>query len=497
MMPYSATTSLYNTLPAQTAVNGEYLYWFPYWQMIRDCLMGEIMVKSRGTQYLPRLQTHTDDEYRAYIARATFYNTTARTVSGLVGAIHARSPLIEGAPLDMLSNPVTSDGQSFDMFMHKVSTEIVSVGRYGVMIDAPIGGGDAYLVGYRAEDICDWLTDRDGSRERLVYVVLRETKRARRPFTSPSQDMLEQYRVLFIDSDGIYKQRVYQNGIVEGTDYEEVVPTMQGRLLTEIPFLFIGPYDFGYDIEKPPMLDIALLNLSHYRSYAMLEQGRHYTATPVYSVFLSGGGDDDADYQVGPNIVWQLGGQDKAEILEFKGDGLKYLENALTTKEQQIASLGGKLSSQPSGVAAESADAVMARVRGEASFLGSVITTMNEAGSRILSALALWNGAPANARVTYSSEATEIYLDGREIRAMAMLYDTGLLPMETIFAIFRQNNIIPTGISFEEFKSMLPETPPKVVSKVTEHEGKTKIDAQYADQINPPVPPRSESQNQA
>lgn len=478
-MIYPLTYSLFSNLPNSKVTNDEYMFWWNYWQTIRDCLMGEIMVKGRTTRYLPKLESQSDEEYRAYLSRAPFYNATARTVSGLVGAVHARQPVIEGLPDSIDLSSVTNDGQSFEMFIKRITKEVVSMGRYGVMIDAPPGGGDPYFVGYDCEDIVDWSTSRVGSRDKLDYVVLREVRKTRRPFEVNDPKPKETYRILFIDeADGFYKQRVYDSEDLLGAEYAEVMPLLQGRPMTEIPFLFISPYDFGVDIEKPPILDIVLLNLSHYQSYAQLEAGRFFTATPVYSVFLQGGGDDDAEFKVGPNTVWQLGNQDKAEILEFKGSGLAFLERALTTKEQQIASLGGKLSMQPAGVAAESADAIIAREKGEASFLGSVIATINEAGSRLLSSLATWRGTPSDVRVTYTSDATQIYLDGREIRAMAMLYDTGLLPLETIFMIFRQNNIIPHGVSFEEFKGMLPEYAPKVQNKIDEADEKAEIEVE-------------------
>ena len=483
-MIYSVNNSLYSNLPNTAVTNGEYLFWFPYWQVIRDCLMGEIMVKMRRTKYLPKTESQTDAEYNAYLLRATFYNATASTLTRLVGSVHIKPPVIDGVPDALDLSSVTGDGQSFDMFMKKITKEVIALGRYGVMIDAPEGGGDPYMVGYDTEDIVDWASERTGSREKLKYVVLREIIRKRLPFTPLSNDVLDHYRVLFIDDDGIYKQRLYENGQFSSSDYVEYVPLMQGSPMTEIPFLLISPYDFGYQIEKPPMLDIALMNLSHYHSYAQLEAGRYYTATPIYKVSLAGGGDEDAEFKIGPNTVWQMGQDDTAEILEFTGQGLRFLESALTTKEQQITALGGKLATQPTGTAAESPDAVLARAQGEAGFLGSIISTLSEAASRLLSAYATWHGNAANVKVAYPSEASEMNLDAREIRAMQQLYDTGLLPLDVIFTIFRHNNIIPASVSLEDFKAMLPKFTPKVQNALDQAEETAKIDKKYA----PPAP---------
>lgn len=487
-MIYSVNSSLYTSLPKTAVTNGEYLFWFPYWQTIRDCVMGEIMVKARGTRYLPRLESQSDDEYKAYLGRATFYNATARTLNGLVGAVHSRQPVIDGVPDGMDLGLVTNDGQSFDMFMKKATKEVIAAGRYGVMIDAPPQGGEPYFAGYDAEDVVDWSTARDGSREKLHYVVLREHVRTRLPFAKADKEHDECYRVLYVGDDGFYRQRAYAPGAGLEGEFAETVPLLQGRPMREIPFLMVGPYDFGFDIEKPPLLDIALLNLSHYRSYAELEQGRFYTGMPIWTVTLKDGGDDDAEFKIGPNTVWQLGQGDEAKIMEFSGSGLKFLENAIATKEQQIAALGGKMATAVAGVAAESADSVLARERGEANFLGSVVETMSEAASRLLSSLSVWRGTPSEVKVAYASEATEIMLDARQIRAMSQLYDTGLMPMETIFTVFRRNNIIPQGVSFTEFKAMLPERTPKVAAQVDLAGEKARIEAEHAP-AEPPAPP--------
>jgi len=51
----------------------------PAWSRTRDVLAGEDAVKAAGEKYLPRLDSHNDEEYAAYRARASFFGATART----------------------------------------------------------------------------------------------------------------------------------------------------------------------------------------------------------------------------------------------------------------------------------------------------------------------------------------------------------------------------------------------------------------------------------
>src|SRR5687768_8647187 len=64
------------------------------WQRIRDVLAGDTAIKHAGEKYVPRLDSQTDDEFHAYVERGFFYNATARTVSGYIGMIFRRDPVL-------------------------------------------------------------------------------------------------------------------------------------------------------------------------------------------------------------------------------------------------------------------------------------------------------------------------------------------------------------------------------------------------------------------
>lgn len=295
--------------------------------------------------------------------------------------------------------------------------------------------------------------------------------------------------MLYLGSDGIYRQRYYPEGDLQGQNYQEYVPLKQGAPLNYIPFYFLGPSDFAPDIEKPPILDIALMNLSHYRSYADLESGRCYTAMPVWTVTSAGGADDDAQFKLGPNTVWQLGQGDKAELVEFRGSGLQYLENALNSKEQQIKALGGKLGQANKGMAAESAESVISRERGEASLLQSVISIMSSGMTILMNELASWVGEKQpNIKIRFTTEALDMYMSAREIRAIQSLWESGMLPIEVIYAVFRDANILPPTMGINEFREALPKMSYKTEQNIIQAREEAKIAQQYAVPMAKPAP---------
>src|SRR6185436_4337688 len=72
-----------------------YEEFFPKWVRARDVVAGEDAVKARGEVYLRRLDSQGDQEYRDYLARASFYGATGRTVSGFSGMIFRRDPVVK------------------------------------------------------------------------------------------------------------------------------------------------------------------------------------------------------------------------------------------------------------------------------------------------------------------------------------------------------------------------------------------------------------------
>jgi hypothetical protein len=63
----------------------------PCWERIRDVLL----VKRAGEKYVARLDSQSESEFEAYVERGFFYNATARTVSGYIGMIFRRDPVLQ------------------------------------------------------------------------------------------------------------------------------------------------------------------------------------------------------------------------------------------------------------------------------------------------------------------------------------------------------------------------------------------------------------------
>lgn len=477
----------------------EYQYWRPEWSKMRDVIAGQREIRKKGKTYLPGMKGSDADDYAIYLERATFYNMTGQTVSGMVGQVFRREPVIKNMPERFLPavRRFAKDGSSHILFAKGVVGEQAALGRFGVLVDAPAmpvkGKPSSYAVGYAAENILDWTigATEDGF-ETPIRVLLREfqrddegvrpaepetTAQARarraeeakgvRKIVRPTRRALGGYAYKTIYRELVLEDMVFPDGVTRpgyvqyvyeedpnGTPIDRVVPTVRGTPWSEIPFQMFGASGNTFEVEKPPVLEIADLNISHYRTYAELEYGRLFTALPVY--YAPGtDGEGTGEYHIGPNMVWEVPQGSEPGILEYTGQGLKALETALNTKEAQIASIGGRLMPGASKSVSESNNQTVLREANEQSLLLNIIQACEAGMANVMKWWLLWRDAtPAeveNLRYEINTDFLSMPIGAREIRAMQMLAADGLLTPKQLYGYLRKAEVLSSDTTEAEF----------------------------------------------
>jgi hypothetical protein len=436
------------------------------WQLLRDAYEGERAIKQQAAVYLPQSSGMDDDQYELYLENATYYNMTARTVGALVGTIFKRNPVISNLPdkFDDLVKAITKDNESLRTFSMRVAKEVIHMGRYGVLVDRPGAGmGKPYLVGYVTEAILDWTVEAgEDGRNRLTEVVLMEIDEIDRVQEQPRK-FVPLFRVLRL-VNGVYQQHIYRSDDkgripdIYATSSEILTPTDRGSPLDFIPFMFFGSESNLPRYERSPIIDIARLNVSHYRSYAHLEHGRYYTGLPVF--YISKANNEGAgEYTIGPSTVWEVASGEKAGLLEFNGNGLKFLENALSSKEAQAASLGGRLIGVDTRSVSESDNQVSMKNRNEQALLLNICIGMDEGMTKVLQWWARWQDTPADQvrqiEITFNKEFLLKEVAAREFRAIHAMHKDGLLPVEVFHDYLLRAEVIPDWMTVDDFKKLL------------------------------------------
>lgn len=376
-------------------------------------------------------------DYRAYLARALFYNATQRTIDGLRGLMFRKPPLVTAPPgLADILDDITGFGESLQAVAETIATEVLTVGRSGVLVDFPAAapgpisraeaeasGRRPFWVLYGAEDIVNWRIGRVAGRAALTRVTLAEH--------GNDDDGNVRLRVLEIDADGIYRQRLYVRAAQERGGGKwclagEFEPLVEGRPLSRIPFVFFGPRGAAAEVGKPPLLDLVNVNLSHYRTTADLEHGAHYTGLPTPVVTGQRLGDDET-LAIGAGEAWVLESKDaRAYYLEFRGEGLGVLERLLDRKEAQMAALGARMLA-PEKRAAETAEAAELRRIGENSALAAMAQSLSQGLTRALAFTRDWAGLDGDVSVEINRDYLPRPMDAEALTALVEAWQKGAI----------------------------------------------------------------------
>lgn len=450
-------------MPIETT-HTEYTQRSDQWRRCRDAFAGGDAVKAQGTRYLPRLDSQTPDEYDAYVLRALWYGATARTVEGLTGAVTRKDPKFD-VPDAMLSHldDITLTGQPLTIFTKCLFIDLLQTGRVGVLLDRPGEADPAkadstrpYWTTYCAEQIINWRTTVENGKQILVMVVLKEFYEQVDDDDMFETESQERYRVLLMDS-GTYIQHVYTKA-KDSEEYtiEEIRPTFRGMPLDFIPFCFFGIKGLEPCPEKPPLLDLADVNFSHYRSSADLEHGRHFTALPTPWI---AGFPKDTKLRIGSTVAWVSSDpQAHAGMLEFTGQGLNALEKAMESKERLMAVLGARmLEEQKPSV--EAAATLMQRYSGERSTLQSMAIVVGLGLTQVLRWHATWMGIKDTDKINaeLNSDFMATPMTGPELTALFQVYQGGGISYETWYWNLQRGEVARPDVEAEDEEALIEE----------------------------------------
>lgn len=486
-------------------------------------MAGEREVKASGVLFLPQLSGQDTNEYLAYKLRAQFFNATGRTVDSFVGMIFSKDPEMEfPEELENFDDDCSLQGQSFYDYIKNAVRDVISVGRAGTLIDWNEPEARPYCAYYPAEQIINWRTSRINGKQMLSLVVLKELVDASEDVGETVNDetadamvspstlaiaqgpgfvatattgtfqlpppsgvgdvfqtvLVDQYRVLRMvqqaDGSFAYMVELWRKGSAKkqnagatasnnGADWQkikEITPTRLGQALTAIPFVFHGPNNTLPTVDKSPVQDIVDINLSHYRTSADLEHGRHFTGLPM--AFIAGIEAKDT-FRIGSeNIITTPQADASASYLEFSGEGLKSLERALEQKEHHMAVLGARmLEQEKKGV--ETLQVVEIKQTGEQASLAQIAHTMSE-GFELVVRWALWWLSSADIEFVDTEEEVCVELndqfnpasiDPALVAAIVAAGQAGYLSTDSVITKLKAANLVSPMRTVEEEIDMI------------------------------------------
>jgi len=481
----------------------------PKWQMVDDCVAGEMDIKSKGELYLPVPEVNTDPaknskSYQKLIQRAVFYPVTGRTLEGLVGQVFSK-PVTYDVPdsLEPMMNDIDGAGTSLEQQSKASLSEALKKGRGGLLSDFPevpegavvsqadidAGMYRPRIIQYDAEQIINWREETTGGETMLSLLVIQELAiedvdgfelevepRWRVYKLEDSQVIYQSWKLASEnqDIDPLVAAEMLRSGdhgseyLNQSQEYEQIGEDVilmgaDGNPLSVIPFTFFGSTNNDPSVDKSPMYALASLNIAHYRNSADYEQSAFMVGqvTPV----ISGLTDDwvqkhiKGQVMVGSSNAVALPKDGKFELIQAQPNSMPM--EAMVHKEEQMKAIGAKLI-EPNTVAKTATEAEIEEVS-ESSILSSVAKNVSEAYERALYYASLFIGEVDmdDISIEMNSEFQVAALGAQERQEVVNAWMAGIITKREAREVYRRKGIATLGDD-EAFEAIASEGVPEM-----------------------------------
>lgn len=204
---------------------------------------------------------------KEYWSRGRFFNAVSKTVESFHGMIHNYDAEYDLSPqMEIIAEDVTGSGQSLWEFEKLVTYQLILKGRFGALsdmksTDRELTKAEQDMPEYRPRVICY-------KAEQILRTVVMNGSavdiRLSEPTTVEDGDDYKtvNYTRRLMLINGIYVNRLYDEN---EKLISEIAPRANGKYLQEIPFVFYGSDMNTPEYSKPPMFDLAHINLGHFR----------------------------------------------------------------------------------------------------------------------------------------------------------------------------------------------------------------------------------------
>jgi hypothetical protein len=380
-------------------------------------------------RYLPQEPRELDESYDNRLARSVcppYYQRLERMLAGML----TRKPVRLTDTADIIQEQlfnVDLQDNDLNVWTYETTRKMVRYGHVGVLVDAPKAEyeGRPYWCTYTPREILGWRYE--GSE----LVQLRLMEKVVLPDGEYGEKTAEQVRVL---TPGEYK--IYQKQ--KNTNFELIDEGTTS--LDKIPFSVAYANRLNIMESRPPLEDIAELNLKTYQIQSDLDNILHVSCVPMLAFFGFPSAAEEVSAGPGEAIAFPADG--RAEYIEPKGTSFDHQFKRLEQIAGQInelglsAVLGQKLS-------AETAEAKrLDRSQGDSTMM-VIAQNMQDMIDNCLQFHAQYLGNTTAAGSSYvNRDFLGARLDPQEVGSLLQLYTAGTITQETLLNQLSEGEVL-------------------------------------------------------
>ena len=280
----------------------------PNFTMIRDILGGTERMRVTGRVYLPQHANESDKNYAVRLRVSTFTPLYKVTTENMTGRVFAEEILIEDADEQLMKDLENCDltGRHVSLFARDVFQEALDMGITFIYVDYHKGlptetqeqvqasGARPYFVHLKAENVLSVETDGSGNITRARFKEFETV-------------MVEKWGQKVVERVRVVEPTRFE--LWEKTDSKTKDKTQEVWTLKEegpmtlgiVPLIPVITNKTGPFEAKPPLLDVAYLNIKYFQCQSNYDNGMSVAMFPILAA--SGYKGDDPQITIGPKSL--------------------------------------------------------------------------------------------------------------------------------------------------------------------------------------------------
>ena len=436
------------------------------WEIMKAVTAGTDYLRQNSEAFLPLEPREDYDAYLARVNRAVFSPFTQRLIRAATGLVLRKPITLTGDPYwtEMFKMDVDGCKSDLDEYARRILMCSLIYGQSHILVDYPAPSGARSLAEERAQDrrpywievdptnLYGWRLDRESNYGNLIQVRLAE--KAVLPSGQFGEKVFDQIRVIEPGRYRIFRKKEQieeMYDVADGSsvgdfevattnkDYKQVE---SGNFsLGEIPLVTIYSGKTENLVSKPPLLDIAYLNLAHFQRQADLIHSLHVASQPM--LVMEGYDDQTKDLAISVNYAMATQPGNKIYYVEPASSAFDAQSAEIKELQMQMATLGISTLSQQKFVA-ESADARRLDRVDTNSMLAMVSMELEQKLQKAFNLSAEYVGIePPEVKISRDFDIERLI--GQDITALTSLFDQQVIDREEFRDILVQGEVLPTA----------------------------------------------------
>ena len=436
------------------------------WEIMKAVTEGTDYLRQNSEAFLPLEPREDYDAYLARVNRAVFSPFTQRLIRAATGLVLRKPITLTGDPYwtEMFKMDVDGCRSDLDEYARRVLMCSLTYGQSHILVDYPAPSGARSLAEERAQDrrpywievdptnLYGWRLDREANYGNLIQVRLAE--KAVLPSGQFGEQVFDQIRVIEPGRYRVFRKKEQLEEMYDVSDNSsvgefEVATTDKDYKqvesgsfsLGEIPLVTIYSGKTDNLVSKPPLLDIAYLNLAHFQRQADLIHSLHVASQPM--LVMEGYDDQTKDLAISVNYAMATQPGNKIYYVEPASSAFDAQSAEIKELQMQMATLGISTLSQQKFVA-ESADARRLDRVDTNSMLAMVSMELEQKLQKAFNLSAEYVGIePPEVKISRDFDIERLI--GQDITALTSLFDQQVIDREEFRDILVQGEVLPNA----------------------------------------------------